>query len=113
MRLREFWAGQESELPNGLGDNEPVSKDPDLKYKESRWTPEKGRDPWLNLYEEEVIQSVINGLAKNCNSNLTKGEEQAIMELMNDDDIIIRPVDKGSGVVVMGAADYFKNFSRR
>ena len=55
---------QECEPLNGLGDNETVSKDPDLKYKESRWTPEKGRDPWLDLYVQEVIQSVANGLAK-------------------------------------------------
>ncbi|KAH3870485.1 hypothetical protein DPMN_033673 [Dreissena polymorpha] len=35
-------------------------------------------------------------------------EEQAIKELLHDDDIAIRPVDKGSGIVIMDREDYVK-----
>ena len=38
--------------------------------------------------------------------NITKGEEAAIRELMHDDSIVIRPADKGSGIVILNTEDY-------
>ncbi|KAK3082729.1 hypothetical protein FSP39_003613 [Pinctada imbricata] len=38
--------------------------------------------------------------------NITKGEENALKSLMNDNSIIIRPADKGSGIVIIDAASY-------
>jgi len=32
---------------------------------------------------------------------MSRDEEQAMQQLLNDDDIVIRPADKGSGIVVM------------
>ena len=40
------------------------------------------------------------------NSNLSKGEERALTDLLNDKSIVIRPKDKGSGIVVLNARDY-------
>ena len=112
VRLKEFWADTSLSAGTGVArdssDHDTDSSvDQDSKYKKSRWTPEKGRDPWLDVYIEEVIRSVLGGVKKDRDSNLTKGEEQAFLDLMNDSDIVIRPADKGSGIVVMDAETYF------
>ncbi|KAH3690080.1 hypothetical protein DPMN_193042 [Dreissena polymorpha] len=39
---------------------------------------------------------------------MSKSEEYALEELFNDDEIVIRPADKGSGIVVMDSTDYIK-----
>ena len=43
---------------------------------------------------------------------MSGGEEKALIELLNDKDIIIRPADKGAGIVVMNAVDYLDRLQR-
>ena len=38
--------------------------------------------------------------------NLTREEEMAMKTLLNDSSIVIRPADKGSGIVIMNMEDY-------
>ena len=38
--------------------------------------------------------------------NLTREEEMAMKTLLNDSSIVIRPADKGSGIVIMNTEDY-------
>ncbi len=45
---------------------------------------------------------------KFCRRNITHTENQALKELMNNNDIIIRPADKGSAVVIINRSDYLK-----
>ena len=99
------------ELSEQHGDRN-TNEDQDIKYKKSHWTPERGRDPWLDLYVEEVTKSVLTRVGKHRSGNLTKGEEKAIIELMEDKDIVIRPADKGSGIVVMNAKDYWEKLRK-
>ena len=99
MRIKEFWHGQ-----NQM--EHKCNRDDDLQYKVSHWTPERGRDPWLDLYLEEVSHSILAGVKKSCRKNLSKAEEEALYQLMTDDDIVIRPADKGSGIVVLDRSDY-------
>ena len=87
-------------------------RDRDLKYKKSRWMPEKGRDPWLDMYVDEVTRSILDRVSKNRASNLSKGEEQAVLDLLKDDSIVIRPADKGSGVVIMDTNNYLEGLKR-
>jgi len=94
----------------GLDGN--VHNDQDLKYKKSHWTPEKGRDPWLDVYIEEVVRSVLAGDTKKSGNNLSKGEELAFLDLLKDKDIVIRPADKESGVVVLNTKYYFEGLQK-
>ena len=41
-------------------------------------------------------------------SNITAAERQAITSLSNNKNIIIRPVDKGGGIVIMDTAYYVR-----
>ena len=45
---------------------------------------------------------------RSYHNNLTPGEHKALKELQNIEDIIIKPADKGSAVVVMNKSDYLK-----
>ena len=46
-------------------------------------------------------------------NNLTPAEKDAIQELKERDDIVIKPIDKGSAVVVMDKVDYVEEANRQ
>ena len=46
-------------------------------------------------------------------NNLTPAEKGAIQELKERDDIVIKPVDKGSAVVVMDKVEYLEEANRQ
>jgi hypothetical protein len=82
----------------------------DIKFKkQSTWTPEKGLDKWLDTYIEEVKDDVLNVLHRNFKMNITPSEEKAMKDLLNDPTIMIRPADKGSGIVILDANSYAEN----
>jgi len=85
---------------------------PKFKNK-SDWKPPKQLDAL-----ETFISNVESDIAsfqpsKRTHENLTKGEKQAIRSLKNCDDIIIKPADKGSGVVVMDKDHYVSEAERQ
>ena len=41
-----------------------------------------------------------------CNKTFTFGEKQALAELRRNTDIVIKPADKGSAVIVQNRKDY-------
>ena len=81
-------------------------KDQDQEYSKSKkssvWTPNAGRDRWLDMY----IEQIHDGIIKDFKMNITNNEEKALRELLYDDSIVIRPSDKSSGVVIMNRSDY-------
>ncbi|KAL5012680.1 hypothetical protein ScPMuIL_011231 [Solemya velum] len=97
MRLREYYFEQED------GDQD---KQYDKYKKRSQWVPNSGRDKWLDEYIKCVKDDVIKGLTRRFKMNLTQEEESAMRELLDDQDIVIRPADKGSGVVVLDTKVY-------
>ena len=46
------------------------------------------------------------------NGNLSKEEEAALLELISDNDIVIRPADKGSGIIIMNTKDYLSKLDQ-
>ena len=68
--------------------------------------PPAGRDVALDMYIELVKEDVIKGIRKEGKMNISEEEEKAIKKLLDDDSIIIRPSDKGSGIVIMNKEDY-------
>jgi predicted lactoylglutathione lyase len=55
---------------------------------------------------------VLNGLHRNFKMNITPSEEKAMKDLLNDPTIIIRPADKGSGIVILDANSYAGNLKQ-
>ena len=97
MRLREYIC-KEKEVDSV---NECKTK-----KKQSLWIPNAGRDKCLDKYSQAVKNDIISGLKRNFKMNLTREEEMAMKTLLNDSSIIIRPADKGSGIVIMNTEDY-------
>jgi hypothetical protein len=108
MRLREFFQDKDTQGRR----NEYEDKDKFTVKRESHFTPIKGRDSWLDLYIQLVKNDVVNSLKKACKLNVTKEEKVALMSLLHNEDIIIRPCDKGSGIVVVDKADYIDKLYR-
>ena len=50
----------------------------------------------------------MNNLKKAKKLNISKEEETAFFSLLHNEDIIIRPADKGSGIVVLNKTDYIR-----
>ena len=102
MRLREYFRDRDAEEDDA----------DECRYKkESSWTPNAGRDKWLDAYIKAVKDDVISGLRKKVKLNMTQAENQAMRDLLNDDDIVIRPADKGSGIVIMDTIDYVEKLN--
>ena len=105
MRLKEFFYDEKN-------DNSDIDENI-MKFKRrSTWTPDKGRDKWLDAYIDEVKDDVIKGLHRNFNMNITKSEEKAMRNLLNDPAIVIRPADKGSGIVILDSNTYVNNLEK-
>ena len=106
MRLQEYWHGMESQETASGQENK------DKRYRDSRWTPPRGRDPWLDLYLDEVTSSVLRETRSRGGGNLSRDEEKALLRLIRDDSIIIRPADKGSGIIILNTDDYLNKLDQ-
>ncbi|XP_041453720.1 uncharacterized protein LOC121406912 [Lytechinus variegatus] len=96
IRLKEFFL------------DEPPS-DPEPFYRKSTWTPPKNRVPSLETYIQQAVSSQVcstDTLDTRAHDNLPREERQALSSLKNRSDIIIKPADKGSAVVVMDRQQY-------
>ncbi|XP_041461177.1 uncharacterized protein LOC121412433 [Lytechinus variegatus] len=95
IRLKEFFL------------DEPPS-DPEPFYRKSTWTPPKNRVPSLETYIQAVSSQVCSTdtLDTRAHDNLPREERHALSSLKNRSDIIIKPADKGSAVVVMDRQQY-------
>ena len=100
MRLKEFFYDHEDNENNDDEENKPKSKS------NRQWIPSEGRNRWLDQYITEVKHDIINGLKRDFKMNVTKAEENGLKSLMHDDSLVIRPADKGSGLVIMDADKY-------
>jgi hypothetical protein len=76
--------------------------------------PAKGKGPPgpLNL-EAMILKNEIDLLNRNegkhlVRKNITKGEGQALNNLMDNDQIVIKMADKGSATVVLNRTDYLR-----
>ena len=57
--------------------------------------------------------TVLSNMFLTKHNNLPPNEREALQSLKNRDDIIIKPADKGSAVVVMDKSDYLEEAERQ
>ncbi|XP_072037029.1 uncharacterized protein [Amphiura filiformis] len=82
--------------------------------KKSLWTPPPNKDAALEAYilgiSREVTDHVPSGRFRD---NLAKSERKALNELRHKSDLVIKPADKGSAVVVLNREDYIQEAHRQ
>ena len=70
----------------------------------------------MDAYRSSVIIEFLKELdmpSINVKKNLKKHEYQAMRELYNNNDIVIKAADKGSSIVIMNTTDYISEADRQ
>ena len=79
----------------------------------SNWTPYIN-DVYLEVYLSEIKDELMKINEHGMNySNLRKEERDALHNLSHDDSIIIKPADKGTGIVIWDRSDYLLECQRQ
>ena len=82
----------------GWGDKISLTDDNPFKCK-STWTPDKYREPALDLFIHLITKYILNIKSSKIADNLTKQEREALKNLTERNDIVIKPADKGKATV--------------
>ena len=109
MRLREYFAEKEQSEEDETEQEKKNVNNMVKEKKRSNFTPKPGRDKWLDSYIEAVKKDVVEGVESKIEMNLSGKEEKALKTLLMDDSIVIRPADKGSGIVVIDTEKYIES----
>ena len=85
-----------------------------ILHHSSGWTPPGGQDPFLDTYRNSIINAYLKELENPTISkkNLSHKELQAMRDLHNNTDIIIKPADEGRSIVIMNTIDYIEEAQR-
>ena len=110
LHLKEFFLDEDE----GISD----SAETQTQFRPpSQWIPPKGREAALETYVSKVRTDVEHQLEvnknKRCTDNLPSVERNALQNLRQRTDIVIKSADKGSAVVVLIKADYIKEADRQ
>jgi hypothetical protein len=105
LRLKDFFAD------TNTSDN---SEDTPRFRKKSDWKPPKSKDPALEAYIQAVETEVMSHrVGSATHDNLTRTEKDALFQLKQRQDIVIKPADKGSAVVIMDTDKYIAEAHRQ
>ena len=75
--------------------------EPNTFRPKSLWTPPTNRDDGLNAFLNAVKHELLTSKPTRIRDNLPKPQREALRQLKQRHDIIIKSADKGSAVVLM------------
>lgn len=76
--------------------------------------PPKGTDPEIDTFNNYILHNMSREPpTSKQSSNLTHQERKALTELISNEDIIIKPADKGGSIVILNKDDYIKEAERQ
>ena len=81
--------------------------------KKSSWRPEYKPPSALSLFLEKNQVSLSPLMYQKCRDNLSREERKALRDLKSNKELIIKPADKGSSVVLLSKEDYLKEGNRQ
>ena len=108
--LKEFFLDEDEDTSDSAETQTPFRPP-------SQWMPLKGKEAAIETYIKKVRMDVERQLKvnknKQCADNLPSIERNAHQNLRQRTDIVIKPADKGSAVVVLSKEDYIKEADRQ
>jgi hypothetical protein len=116
LRIKEHVGSKEVE-----GGDE-VSSDSDLEdacdnrfVKKSEYVPKPSKNVTYVSFIENVKSDILRTAKVNTDTfdNLTPGKRTVLQNLRSNEDIIIKPADKGSAVVAMEKSAYIREAERQ
>ncbi|XP_070579506.1 uncharacterized protein [Ptychodera flava] len=88
---------------------ETPAKEGPFPKKKSEYQPAPGQSQTLELFLSAVEKDILNESNwKRTWPNLTMPEQRALNDLKSNTNIVIKPADKGGGVVVMDKSEYIR-----
>lgn len=116
--LEDLWQENHTDSCPYISFVDPEVIHTDLKPK-SKFYPVQSKGPYIETYYQAVYKDFVN-LCENSNtssknskrSNLNRHEKQALNDLTNNKQIIIKQADKGGSIVVQNRDDYLKEAHR-
>ena len=89
------------------------SDEPNAFHPKSLWTPPTNRDDALNAFLNAVKRDLLTSKPNRVCDNLPKTERDALRQLKQRHDIIIKSADKGSATVIMDRSWYINECNRQ
>lgn len=86
-----------------------------LIHPSTGWTPPSGQERFLEGYRSQTLHDLEDELTKSrpVKYNTTFEERKSLQTLRRNEDIIIKPADKGGSIVIMNKEDYIKEANRQ
>ena len=117
LRIKEYFHSKKETSEELSTDESDIKDANDIPrfVKKSNWILK----PSKNTRLESVIDLIRSDIKHNVDvhvpktDNLTQAERSALRDLQERDDIIIKPADKGSAVVVMDKTTYLQEAERQ
>jgi hypothetical protein len=116
LRIKEHSGSKEVEGGDEVSSDNDAEAACDYRFvKQSEWVPKPSRNVTLESFIDSVKSDILRTARVNTDSldNLTPGERTVLQSLRSNEDIIIKPVDKGSAVVVMDRSAYIREAERQ
>ncbi|CAJ0941725.1 unnamed protein product [Ranitomeya imitator] len=113
IKLKEWF--QDRKVEDKVGCGEFNSKNVELKKKSDFIPPTSSTviDAFERIVRSEVEEIRSEATCEFRYPNITKEEFVGLQELVHDDDIIIKPADKGGAVVIMDRLKYIAEINRQ
>lgn len=120
LRIKEYFHAKEKNGDNEVETSVSDGTEEELPIinrfkKKSDWIPKPSKNTTLESVINLIKSNVTNSANTNTHQhdNLSKEERSALYSLKERDDIVIKPADKGSAVVVMDKSDYIQEAERQ
>ena len=116
LRIKEHFGSKEVERGNEVSSDSDSEDACNYRFvKKSEWVPKPSKNVTLESFIENVKSDILHTAKVNTDTfdNLTPVERTALQNLRSNEDIIIKPADKGSAVVVMDKSAYIREAERQ